>query len=119
MYCCYCAVVVTAAVLCRLLSCAWLRVTLCAACNLAQVLFFDEVFDEDMTPGSADEMHAWFGTYVFSAGTDDAIRVRTGIIRVRTVAIRLPIIAIRVPNRQSQSAVGSLQPFGSTSRPSR
>ncbi len=39
--------------------------------HLAQVLFFDEVFDEDMTPGSADEMHAWFGTYVFSAGTDD------------------------------------------------
>jgi hypothetical protein len=46
----------------------------CRMLHLAQVLFFDDVFDEDMTPGSADEMHAWFGTYVFSAGTDDAIK---------------------------------------------
>ena len=60
-----------------IVSCAWRGcmshyvLHVCRMLHLAQVLFFDEVFDEDMTPGSADEMHAWFGTYVFSAGTDD------------------------------------------------
>ncbi len=46
------------------------------------MLFFDEVYDEDMTPGSADEMHGWFGTYVLKA----------------TVRLDLPSISLMLRN---------------------
>ena len=54
---------------CMLQCCmvAWLHVACPARCEhaaTAQVLYYDEIFDEDMAPGSPWEIHSWFSDYV-------------------------------------------------------
>ena len=50
-----------------MLQCCMLHVACPARCEhaaTAQVLYYDEIFDEDMAPGSPWEIHSWFSDYV-------------------------------------------------------